>query len=149
MTPSRWRNDVQVRSDCGRRGALLKNTCLQAKAWSAGRSGTWPKDWGTGGRCLLALWARLNGPPGGGPYLLLVEVARIELASASPLLRGLHAYSVFDLTAGYPTGRENLQPVQSDLTAATLDPLRRRSCEVDPWDPDAQARAGQRALGLT
>ena len=44
--------------------------------------------------------------------LILVEVARIELASASPLLRGLHAYSVFNLTAGYPTGRENSQPVR-------------------------------------
>ncbi len=41
----------------------------------------------------------------------LVEVARIELASASPLPRGLHAYSVINLTAGYPTGRENSQPV--------------------------------------
>jgi len=42
---------------------------------------------------------------------MLVEVARIELASASPPLRGLHAYSVINLTAGYPTGRENSQPV--------------------------------------
>jgi len=42
----------------------------------------------------------------------LVEVARIELASASPLPQGLHAYSVFDLTGGYPTGRENRWPVQ-------------------------------------
>ena len=61
---------------------------------------------------LRALRARWNGPPGGGPLLLLVEVARIELASASPLPRGLHAYSVFGLTVGYPTGRENLQPAQ-------------------------------------
>ena len=45
-------------------------------------------------------------------FRLLVEVARIELASASPLLRGLHAYSVINLTACYPTGRENSQPVQ-------------------------------------
>ena len=44
--------------------------------------------------------------------LMLVEVARIELASASPTLRALHAYSVFNLTACYPTGRENSQPVQ-------------------------------------
>jgi hypothetical protein len=36
----------------------------------------------------------------------------IEPASASPPLRGLHAYSVFNLIAGYPTGRENLQPAQ-------------------------------------
>ena len=42
----------------------------------------------------------------------MVEAAGIELASASPPLRGLHAYSVFDLIAGYPTGRENQQPVQ-------------------------------------
>ena len=31
----------------------------------------------------------------------------IEPASVSPPLRGLHAYSVFDLVTGYPTGREN------------------------------------------
>ena len=42
----------------------------------------------------------------------LVEVARIELASASPPRRGLHAYSVIDLTKSYPTGRENFWPVQ-------------------------------------
>ena len=36
----------------------------------------------------------------------------IEPASASPPLRGLHAYSVFNLIAGYPTGREDQQPVQ-------------------------------------
>jgi len=36
----------------------------------------------------------------------------IEPASASPPLRGLHAYSVFNLVAGYPTGREDQQPVQ-------------------------------------
>jgi len=41
----------------------------------------------------------------------LVEVVGIEPTSASPLLRDLHAYSVFNLAAGYPTGRENLQPV--------------------------------------
>ena len=50
---------------------------------------------------------RLSGSP-----LLLVEVARIELASASPLLRGLHAYTVFNLAVSYPTGREDSQPVQ-------------------------------------
>ncbi len=42
----------------------------------------------------------------------LVEVVGIEPTSASPTLRALHAYSVFNLTAGYPTGRENSQPVQ-------------------------------------
>jgi len=42
----------------------------------------------------------------------MVEMAGLEPASASPPLRGLHAYSVFDLIAGYPTGREILQPVQ-------------------------------------
>ena len=36
----------------------------------------------------------------------------IEPASASPTLRDLHAYSVFNLVAGYPTGRENQQPAQ-------------------------------------
>jgi len=51
-------------------------------------------------------------PPRWGGLFCLVEVARIELASASPTLRDLHAYSVFNLTVGYPTGRENLQPVQ-------------------------------------
>ena len=34
-----------------------------------------------------------------------------------------------------------------DLTVATLNKSLPRSCEVDPWNPDAQARAGQRALG--
>ena len=42
----------------------------------------------------------------------LVEAAGIEPASASPPLRGLHAYSVFNLITGYPTGREDRQPVQ-------------------------------------
>jgi len=42
----------------------------------------------------------------------LVEAAGIEPASASPPLRALHAYSVFDLIAGYPTGREDLKPAQ-------------------------------------
>ena len=35
----------------------------------------------------------------------------------------------------------------ADLTGQTLNKPSPRSCEVDPWDPDAQARAGQRALG--
>ena len=43
---------------------------------------------------------------------ILVEVVGIEPTSASPTLRALHAYSVFSLAAGYPTGRENSQPVQ-------------------------------------
>jgi hypothetical protein len=34
--------------------------------------------------------------------------AGIEPASASPPRRGLHAYSVFTLITGYPTGREKL-----------------------------------------
>ena len=41
-------------------------------------------------------------------FVLLVEAAGIEPASASPPLRGLHAYSVINLITGYPTGRENL-----------------------------------------
>ena len=49
--------------------------------------------------------------PQRGPSCL-VEAAGIEPASASPPLRGLHAYSVFNLIAGYPTGRENLKPAQ-------------------------------------
>jgi len=40
-----------------------------------------------------------------------VEAAGIEPASASPLPRGLHAYTVFNLAVSYPTGRENRQPV--------------------------------------
>ena len=44
--------------------------------------------------------------------LMLVEVVGIEPTSASPTLRALHAYSVFNLAVGYPTGRENSQPVQ-------------------------------------
>ena len=34
-----------------------------------------------------------------------------------------------------------------DLTDQTLDMSSPRSCVGDPWDPAAQARAGQRALG--
>jgi len=41
----------------------------------------------------------------------LVEAAGIEPASASPPPKDLHAYSVFNLTVRYPTGRENEQPV--------------------------------------
>ena len=37
----------------------------------------------------------------------LVEAAGIEPASASPPLRGLHAYSAFDLVTGYPADGEN------------------------------------------
>ncbi len=46
--------------------------------------------------------------PPNGSLFLLVEAAGIEPASASPPLRALHAYSVFNLITGYPTGRENL-----------------------------------------
>ncbi len=53
----------------------------------------------------------------GSPFLL-VEVARIELASASPLPQGLHAYSVFSLTVSYPTGRENSQPAQQEFNGS-------------------------------
>ncbi len=42
----------------------------------------------------------------------------IEPASASPPLRGLHAYSVLNLITGYPTGRENLQPVQKGFNGS-------------------------------
>jgi len=44
------------------------------------------------------LWTLLEGN--------VVEAAGIEPASVSPPLRGLHAYSVFNLANGYPTGRE-------------------------------------------
>jgi len=50
-------------------------------------------------------------PPYGG-FSMLVEVVGIEPTSASPTLRDLHAYTVFNLAAGYPTGREDSQPVQ-------------------------------------
>ena len=49
-----------------------------------------------------------------------MEAAGIEPASASPPLRGLHAYSVFNLIAGYPTGREDLKPAQLGFNG--LDP---------------------------
>jgi len=63
-------------------------------------------------RLRLAPSAQIKlGDPKGRPFHL-VEVARIELASASPPLQGLHAYTVFSLVAGYPTGRDNLQPVR-------------------------------------
>jgi len=42
-----------------------------------------------------------------GAFRLLVEVVGIEPTSASPLPRGLHAYSVFSLAMGYPTDRED------------------------------------------
>ena len=42
----------------------------------------------------------------------LVEAAGIEPASASPPLRGLHAYPAIVLTPDYPTGREDPEPVQ-------------------------------------
>ncbi len=42
----------------------------------------------------------------------VVEVVGIEPTSASPLPKGLHAYSVFNLTTSYPTGREDSQPAQ-------------------------------------
>ena len=37
----------------------------------------------------------------------MVEAAGIEPASASPLLKDLHAYSAFYLTGSYPTDRDN------------------------------------------
>ncbi len=57
----------------------------------------------------------------GSPFFLLVEVARIELASASPPRRGLHAYSVFNLTTSYPTGREDSQPAQLDFNGSDTE----------------------------
>jgi len=42
-----------------------------------------------------------------GALFLLVEVAGIEPASASPPHQDLHAYSVINLAISYPTGREN------------------------------------------
>jgi len=55
------------------------------------------------------LTTKTKKPPDGG-FFVVVEVVGIEPTSASPPLRGLHAYSVFNLIAGYPTGRENSQP---------------------------------------
>jgi len=56
-----------------------------------------------------------------GRHCCLVEVVGIEPTSASPTLRALHAYSVFNLTAGYPTGRENLQPVQKKFNGSSSE----------------------------
>ena len=36
---------------------------------------------------------------------------------------------------------------RKDLTGQTLNKSSPRSCVGDPWNPAAQARAGQRALG--
>ena len=49
----------------------------------------------------------------------MVEVVGIEPTSASPTLQDLHAYSVFNLAVGYPTGRENLQPVQQGFNGSS------------------------------
>ncbi len=65
-----------------------------------------------------------RGCPRGQPHFMLVEVARIELASASPTLRGLHAYTVFNLTMGYPTGRENSQPAQQGFNGLSPEHAR-------------------------
>ena len=57
----------------------------------------------------------------------MVEVARIELASANPPLRGLHAYSVFNLTHGYPTGRESHERAQLGFNSS--DPEHASNCD--------------------
>ena len=51
-------------------------------------------------------------------HFYLVEAPGIEPGSASPLPLALHAYSVFDLIAGYPTGREDLKPVQLEFNGS-------------------------------
>ena len=58
----------------------------------------------------------------------------------------MHSPSLFSLRATRRAGKTRNQSSQ-DLTAVALNQPRPRSCEVDPWDPDAQARSGQRALG--
>jgi len=55
---------------------------------------------------------------------LLVEVVGIEPTSASPTLRDLHAYTVFNLTVGYPTGRENSQPAQKGFNGLSPEHAR-------------------------
>jgi len=54
--------------------------------------------------------------------------------------------SLISLSATRRAGKTHSQ-FSRDLTTFALNKRLSRSCEVDPWDPDAQARAGQRALG--
>ena len=62
----------------------------------------------------------------------MVEAAGIEPASANPLPSGLHAYSVINLTACYPTGRENRQPAQLGFNDQTLNMSSRDPVIDDP-----------------
>jgi len=63
----------------------------------------------------------------------MVEVVGIEPTSASPTLRALHAYSAFNLATGYPTGREDLQPVQQGFNG--LSPEHARTAVLCGWLP--------------
>ncbi len=62
-----------------------------------------------------------------------MEAAGIEPASASPPPFDLHAYPAFDLAGGYPTGRENRQPVRWwSLTVGPRTGPRAILCWVTP-----------------
>ena len=52
----------------------------------------------------------------------MVEAAGIEPASASPPLRGLHAYPDIDLTPDYPPGREDPKPAQLGFNGSDPEP---------------------------
>jgi len=76
----------------------------------------------------------------------LVEAAGIEPASASPPLRGLHAYSVFNLVAGYPTGREDLKPVQLGFNGS--DPEHALAAVLCRWLLWSDRTSTNRAEGI-
>ena len=54
--------------------------------------------------------------------------------------------SLISLCATRRAGKTHSQ-FSKVLTVVTLNKPRPRSREVDPWDPDARAQSGQRALG--
>ena len=72
-----------------------------------------------------------------------MEAAGIEPASASPPLRGLHAYTVFNLITGYPTGREDLyNQLSKEFNGLDPEHVRHRGLvSDDSWNPAAQARS--------
>ena len=73
----------------------------------------------------------------------MVEVVGIEPTSASPTLRALHAYSVFNLAAGYPTGRENRQRAWMSFNESTPGVLHRDPVSVTPVIHLYRHRAGR------
>jgi len=61
----------------------------------------------------------------------LVEAGGVEPPSVSPLPSALHAYTVFNLTVGYPTGRENQLRFRIGFSESTPDMLHRELVKVD------------------